>query len=498
LKNQLDLRKKLTGRPWYHHDNKYFHGKTFADNDIVMEFVKQTQVKILNGGDVSYITKSKWKGKITYQILSCVPFRTEADMIKYSIPNSNFRPEIPIHVKDNPMTLNKSLGDEIMEYLRTNFHQAIDFVPYLEPGRVRLDEDIFNLFQGFRYPFSEVKYETDVDDVGIPKPSEKIKKWIDHVIYVICSGDRKYAKTVLQWFAHIVQHPDRKAFAMIWRSEQGSGKSLFYDFFKKAIGEELTLQLSKIETMTEKHNKILEGRLIVNPNECSNYPTIKDVNILKSFVTEVELNINPKGRPCYTVNNYSRLLITTNEKFSMRLSFDDRRWFCLSVSSKKIGNNAYFKPLIDSVDDVEAQREFFNYLANYDLSDFHPQRPPMTAFKKSMIADQRDPVVRFVQDLCENCTDVEFKAETQVIVPNASAFYKVYYKRWCDDNGYRALTNDKFKSALEDTFGVENKKQRFDGKQARGYKFDRALLLPIFRRLYNDTAYEFEVCDQEE
>ena len=147
--------------------------------------------------------------------MSCVPFRTEADTIKYSIPNSNFRPEIPIHPKDNPMTLNKSLGDEIMEFLRTNYHQAIDFVPYLDPDRVKLDDDIFNLFQGFRYPYSEVKLEEEtVDDVQIPKPGEKIKKWIDHVINVICSGNRKYAKSVLQWFAHIVQHPDRKAFAI--------------------------------------------------------------------------------------------------------------------------------------------------------------------------------------------------------------------------------------------------------------------------------------------
>jgi hypothetical protein len=495
LKNSLELTQKLLtqNRPFYYHDSKYIHGKTFANNDVIMEYIRATQFKILNGGDTSYITKSKWKGRINYTILNNVPFRVEADMVMYSIPNPDFKPDEVIDVKKNPITIRKNLGNEVMEYLRVNNYQAIDFQPFLKPDGNKMDDDIFNLFQGFKLDYEKVEYKYDEDGIAIPTP--KIKKWIDHVINVICSGNKATAKKVLQWFAHIIQKPDEKAFAMIWRSEQGAGKSIFYDLFSKTIGDYLTLQLSKMETLTEKHNKILEGRLLVNPNECSNYPTMKDMNVLKSFITEVALNINPKNRPCYTIDNWARLLITTNDKFSARLSYDDRRWLCLEVSSSTIGKKAYFKPLVDSLNCRETHKELFNYLANYDISDFHCQRPPMTAYKKSMIADQLKDTIRYVQDLAENATDLEWEANVNTLTFNAKILHKQYYGEWCKDNGYRLLNKTSFSTELSDIFGIKCTQKRHDGKQVYTYTFDRTLLLPVFRKVYNNEEYAFNVCD---
>ena len=134
----------------------------------------------------------------------------------------------------------------------------------------------------------------------------------------------------------------------------------------------------------------------------------------------------------------------------------------------KIGSKTYFQPLVDSLDCKETQKELFNYLANFNITDFHPQRPPMTAYKKSMIADQQKDIVRFVQDLCENCTDVEFNRNVDVIVPYAAKFYKVDYRNWCEENGFRATDRARFDTDILETFGIENVKQRFDGKQYRG------------------------------
>ena len=39
----------------------------------------------------------------------------------------------------------------------------------------------------------------------------------------------------------------------------------------------------------------MRGKLIINANEATNQPAIRDVNILKGLITETDLIINPKN-----------------------------------------------------------------------------------------------------------------------------------------------------------------------------------------------------------
>ena len=78
------------------------------------------------------------------------------------------------------------------------------------------------------------------------------------------------------------------------------------------------------------------------------------------------------------------------------------------------------------------------------------------------------------------------------------SFIKFDYRNWCEENGFRATDRARFDTDILETFGIENVKQRFDEKQYRGYKLDRATLVRKFRTLYNDEAYEFNICDKED
>lgn len=475
------------------------HNKTFPNNEAIIEYLKQAVFKILQGGDSFYITKSTWKKTKHFTELKQSVFKGD-DAISYSIINPDFNTAEPVGQK-NTMLINRDLGKVITDYLKTHFYKAVDFVPYLiENETQKTSNEIFNLFEGFRFNYEPQEYkESIVDEVNIPAPTAKVQPWINHIINSVCAGNRKLARTLIQWMAHIVQKPTEKSFAVILYGKQGTGKSILYEFFKNAIGSDLGLQVSKLEDLTQTHNKIVRGRLIVNCNEATNYPSIRDTNILKGFITETDLLINPKNCPLYYISNYSRLMTTTNCKFSARLDSDDRRWACFEVSEQYRNNDEYFKPLVDTMKDENTLHEFFLYLANFDISDFKCQRPPMTKLKQSMIKDQLPDIIQFMRAVCENDTESEYTKDTVELIERGSDLY-IHYKRWFDDNvGGRILGKQKFNTELRDRFGLMLKLHRVKGETKRvyGFKINRDRLLTALRESFGDK-FEYHIQEDEE
>jgi hypothetical protein len=472
----------------------HIHKKTFTDEMPIIKYIEAAIFKITQGGAVFYITKSVWQKTKHFTELKNSVFKGD-DSISYNIINKDFKTTEPVS-KSNQMTLVKDLGTTVVEYLKTHFHKTVDFEPCLHAETA--DPEIFNLFEGYRFKYTDQKYEPAIENgVNIPTATPRVQPWISHIINAICAGNRKHARILIQWMSHIIQKPTEKSFAVLIYGKQGTGKSILYEFFKNAIGPDLGLQVSKLEDLTQTHNKIVRGRLIINCNEATNYPSIRDTNILKAFITETALLINPKNCPLYYIANYSRLMTTTNCRFSARFDYDDRRWWCAEVDEKNKNNDAYFKPLIDTMKNEEVLSEFFNYLANFDISDFKCQRPPMTTLKRSMIGEQMPHVVEFMKDTCENAAGSIFPETVEEMVEKSTEFYKSY-KVWCDDSGCKAFGRQKFNGEMDNLFGIKNTQYRHEGKRFKGFKINRADLIPKFKELLcnEDFVYDIETGDE--
>jgi phage/plasmid-associated DNA primase len=313
---------------------------------------------------------------------------------------------------------------------------------------------------------------------------------------VVCSGNADQAKTLTQWLAHLIQKPTQKAFATIIYGKQGTGKSILYEFFTRCIGKDLGLQVGKLEDLTQTHNTHVRGKLIINANEATNEPALRDVNILKGLITETDLIINPKGVNQYTVSNYSRLLITSNYKQCMRLDADDRRYFCLEISDAKKNNDAYFAPLVQSLTNEATQQAFFDYLANYDISDFHHQRPPLSAMKRDMIGANVSNIVSFVKDVCENnIFTIPFEEEKIELFVSLKDMYQEY-DLWCrqNDTKGRKSSRETLHAALNTQLGIE-KSRGPRPAQARGFKLNREAMLPHFQTAYAKPEFEYIVAE---
>ena len=347
-------------------------------------------------------------------------------------------------------------------------------------------KEIFNMFEGYKFPYTEVK-----------ESPACVQPWIDHIHNIVCSGNADQAKTITQWLAHLIQKPTQKAYAVILYGGQGTGKSILYEFFTRCIGKDLGLQVGKLEDLTQTHNTHVRGKLIINANEATNEPCIRDVNILKGLITETDLIINPKGVNQYTVSNYSRLLITSNYKQCMRLDADDRRYFCLEISDAKKNNDAYFAPLVQSLTNEATQQAFFDYLSNYDISDFHHQRPPMSAMKRDMIGASADNVILFMKDVCENeVVGLEYEKDTVEITPTCADVFELYIV-WCkaNDEKGRRQNKTKFAEQLKGLFEIAVVRPRVNGGRERRFQIQRDVLLGKFKTLYMNDNFEYMVVE---
>lgn len=471
---------ELTQRKFTFDDFKHIHGKTFSDCSPVTKYVDESIFRIVKGGQNFWISKSKWKKQTHFTEIKNAPFATKSDSIKFDIINPEFDPEQPPS-KDNQMTLGRDLFEVMTEHRKIHFHKSVDFMPSLTP--IEEDGDIFNLFEGYRYQYTQ----TDYKDVP-----QSIQPWINHIKEAICSGDATLARIVTQWFAHIIQKPQKKCYSLIILGKEGTGKSLLYDIFRQCIGEALAIQLSKLSDLTQTHNKIVQGRLLVNCNEATNYPSIADVNIVKQFVTDKEFLINPKCCPLYMVNNFARLLITTNCRFPMRVTPDDRRYCCIEMSDKYKGNDEYFNKLAGMLNDENALSDLFNYLANFDLSDFKFNRPVMTPFKRELIGECMDDTFYWIKEIFEEglCHNLEIKDE---IVETTRALYN-YYTDWCDMTLSRKLKQKDWKLEIKKygfEYGQFRVGVRANDKRIRGWKLSRVVVETNFKNVLNDPEFKF-------
>jgi hypothetical protein len=471
-KNQKELDREI----FYYGDSKYIHKRVFTDEKVLTKYIGQVIVKIEQGGNCFYISKDKWKDTQHYTEIKHSPW-SGVDDIDYEIINPGWDKREPIN-KFNPLVIKKKLSLLCLDWVKCNNFRTVDFIPELIP-KPKQDTDIFNLFEGFRFGYEQ---RTQVPEL--------IKPFIDHVINVFGGRDPQMGKTVLQWFAHIVQKPTLKSYALLIQGGQGSGKSLVYEIFKKCLGSSYAIQFTKMSDLTQTHNNIVRGRLLVNLNEATNFPSIENVNILKGFITDEELLINPKCCPLYYVSNFARVLITTNCEFAIRLDPGDRRYLCLRSNDEFVGNIDYFNTIINLMQDEAFIKELFLYFANLDISDFVHNKPPMTQYKRQLINSQMPDIYYFMQDLIEGeIGSVEFE-NGEAFVTKELLF--TGYRGYCERNNIRAMgIKDFLRDIQGQKFNIEQRRRLIDGVRHRGFIINKESMLKIYKKLLG-VDFEFQ------
>lgn len=153
-----------------------------------------------------------------------------------------------------------------------------------------------------------------------------ITPFMELVERVVCAGDPFLIGWVLDWVAHLYQHPARlPSKAVLLQAGQGVGKNTFIDTIKVPLGSAF-IQVSSQKHLVGEFNGHLANKLLVHGAESVWGGDKSKVGTLKAMITDEEMAVENKGRDVFQVKNYKRVILSSNENWPIPMDKDDRRF----------------------------------------------------------------------------------------------------------------------------------------------------------------------------
>jgi len=258
-----------------------------------------------------------------------------------------------------------------------------------------LKSNAYNMFKGIQA--SKVDYidYTLIDD------------FFKHLKDIICDGNQDEFHFFNSWIRWIIIHPHikSKVFTFLYSGE-GYGKTSIGDLLSKYIfGHSASYICAGLESVIGNFNRHLEGKIFCQIEELpSTSETFhSQFNKMKHYITDDKFSITPKGIDSYKVNNYLNFLGCSNNKYSLRMSAGDTRYFVLEIKKKM--NSDYWKDYYNKFQNQKFGDMLYSYYLqtnDSDYVDFHG-RPeiPMNNLKRELIDFSMSSYDRFYKDIME-------------------------------------------------------------------------------------------------
>lgn len=258
---------------------------------------------------------------------------------------------------NKPKIGNKRPGAAWFDWPGKNFKQGGIGV-YPDPNAC--PDSVFNLYPGFL----------------ISPEQGDCSLFLEHLRLVLCGGDEKVYRYLVEWLAHIIQRPEEKpSVAVVLKSVEGTGKGTLFKPLKAILGS-MAIQVNGAEQITCKFNALVANKLLVFGDEVD-LTDKRAANRLKGLISETSGTVEYKGIDAQEVPNYARFIFAGNCEHIILAGVRERRYLLLEPTSDKAQNKAYFDALHEWVDNGGAAALLW-YLQNLDISEFDPRRAPVT------------------------------------------------------------------------------------------------------------------------
>ena len=250
-------------------------------------------------------------------------------------------------------------------------------------------EHVLSMFHGFKYKVIE-----SVD-------TSLIQPFLDLVHEVISNNDDVINEYILNWISYIVQHPGTKTgTALVLKGLQGIGKGTFTNILSELLAGYSAKNITDISELTGTFNSVIEGRMLIILNELKNCgdDRMSNFNALKSIITDDTIRINEKLQPRRTAQNLANFIFVSNNAFPVKIETGDRRYVVSFVNGKYKDDLNYFNHLNDVANKEGFYDNLLTFFIKRDISNFKPQRIPMTEAKQDIIDASKSPVDTFICD----------------------------------------------------------------------------------------------------
>jgi Family of unknown function (DUF5906) len=264
-------------------------------------------------------------------------------------------------------------------------YDSIDFLPMQQTP-----EKVYNTFKNY---------------AGANLPQTKLKDITKTKIYEhiqnLCNNNKDVVDYFIKFLARKLQQPYKLTnTCLIFRSSEGCGKDTFFNWFGNSIlGRNYYLNEDKIQLIFGRFNSCIENKILVIVNETSGRDTTEMMSSIKNAITRNVNSIEIKGLSAYDNTNNIGYICLTNNKNSMRIDAEDRRFCAIECNNSIANNHEYFTALHVEMEDPNITRAFYDYFMSINVSnyDFTANRP-ITEFHNSMKEISVPILVRFLEN----------------------------------------------------------------------------------------------------
>ncbi|PNG27019.1 primase-helicase family protein [Methylocella silvestris] len=234
------------------------------------------------------------------------------------------------HLKLAPLWLNSR---------RRRTYDGIEFFP--DKDDAAGTRGYFNLWRG---------YSVTPD----PSPAEgrrlKYRTFYDHLATNICDGNPELFRWVWNWFAHILQRPrERIGTAIAMRGKMGTGKTKIGEIMGSLFASHYFL-VDDPRYVTGQFNAHMASCLLLQVDEGFWAGDKAAEGRLKGLVTAPKQMIEAKGVDPIRLDNYVRLLFSSNEGWVVPAGMDERRFCVIDVAAHVAQNGQYFAEMDAEMD----------------------------------------------------------------------------------------------------------------------------------------------------
>lgn len=272
------------------------------------------------------------------------------------------------------------------------------------------------------------------------KPREAVfpEKWLSFFLEDICAGDIELFNYLMDYYAHAVQKPwELPGIALVFRGNKGVGKGTAIKPLEHIFGSHFYRTQNK-EHVLGRFNDITQYKLIIFLNETvwGGYKQME--SILKGIITEPRKDIEKKGMPVYQVDNYSRVIIDSNDQWAVPVSTDERRYCFINVpdhSHKQDG--PYFDAITYELEHGGAEG-LLHELLKRDVENFRPMHLPAANTERGadMAMHSLSPVQDFLLGwLHDNCKLTDHVESGRV---KRNSFYD-HFAHYCRQRGINSI-----------------------------------------------------------
>ncbi len=276
----------------------------------------------------------------------------------------------------------------------------------------------------------------------------------------ICAGSPVLYEYVRRYFAHMVQLPwERPEVALVMRGGQGVGKNTFVDMMGSLLPRHFC-EVSCVDQLTGRFNAHMRNAILIHANEATWGGNRGESGKLKAMITDATIPIEMKGIDILQIDNYMRLVVSSNNEWPVPAEADDRRFLFLDVAPVFKQNTTFFAALHAQMN-CGGREALMHDLMTENLSGFSPRNKPVSPFGADVKLRSADTPTRWLFEcLNSNAYFENYGATPLFQAAGVGASHpkdKLFagYQHWCKTSQERyPLGQSQFFKRLRELLGV--------------------------------------------